>query len=88
MGVHENGNRIPLTKPVKVASIRPYASPWKPNQPPPNTNSHSQFCNDITTKFDVKTNWSFAISNKLSNNQKICLRVCYLQKTMLQTFFS
>ena len=52
---HEDENRIPLTK---------------PNQPSPNTNSLSQLRNDITTKPDVKTNWSFAISNTSSINQK------------------
>ena len=52
---HEDRNRIPLTK---------------PNQPSPDTNSLSQLRNDIRTKPDVKTNWSFAISNTSSINPK------------------
>ena len=52
---HEDGNRIPLTK---------------PNQPSHDTNSLSQLRNDIRTKPDVKTNWSFAISNTSSINPK------------------
>ena len=67
---HEDGNRVPLTKPVEAVPIRPSAKPWQPNKPSPKTNSHSQLRNDITTKPNVKTNWSFAISNKSSINPK------------------
>ena len=42
----------------------------KPSQPSSDTNSLSQLQSDITTKPDVKTNWSFAISNTSSINPK------------------
>ena len=47
---HEDGNRVPLNKPVEAVPIRPSAKPWQPKKPSPETNSHSQLRNDITTK--------------------------------------
>ena len=56
---HEDGNRVPLNYPVETVPIRPSAKPWQPKKPTPETNSHSQLRNDITTKPTVKTNWSW-----------------------------
>ncbi len=53
---HEDGNRIPLTKPVEAVPISPSANPWQSNQHSSKTNFHSQLRNDITSKPDVKTN--------------------------------